>query len=383
MVGRPMSGREIPSIDFRVRAPEDPKRWGIGIVGAGFIVRACHLVAYRQAGFRVVAITSRTLPQAQAVAQEFGIPRVYPSVGALAADPEVTVLDVAVPPDAQPAVIEAALASPHRLKAILAQKPLAMDPVTAVRTVAHCQGAGVVLAVNQNMRYDPSVRALKSLLDQGYLGEPVLATIEMRAIPHWRPWAQRLRSLTTYIMSIHHLDTFRFWFGDPVRVMASARPDPRTSFPHRDGVNLYVLEYPTLLRACAWDDVWAGPLKEGVAGEPYVRWRVEGTEGYALGDIGWPAYPARRVSTLCFASRRLSGWIIRPRWEAVWFPDAFAGTMGELLLALEEGRPPAISGVDHLQTLALAEAVLRSSQEHRVVEVAKVLEEIARHSGRS
>lgn len=40
--------------------PEMPKRldYRIGIIGAGFIVRNCHLEAYRKAGFNPVAITS-------------------------------------------------------------------------------------------------------------------------------------------------------------------------------------------------------------------------------------------------------------------------------------------------------------------------------------
>ena len=41
------------------------------------------------------------------------------------------------------------------------------------------------------------------------------------AIPHWMPWQQRLGWVTLRIMSIHHLDTFRYWFGNPVRVFAS------------------------------------------------------------------------------------------------------------------------------------------------------------------
>ena len=90
------------------------------------------------------------------------------------------------------------------------------------------------------MRYDHSVRALKTLLDRGDLGAPVLATIAMRAIPHWMPWAEGGRSLSTFIMSIHHLDTFRYWLGDPIRVLASTRPDPRTKFAHADGINLYL-----------------------------------------------------------------------------------------------------------------------------------------------
>ena len=42
--------------------PKLPRRtdWRIGCAGAGFIVRDCHLVAYRNAGFNPVAIASRT-----------------------------------------------------------------------------------------------------------------------------------------------------------------------------------------------------------------------------------------------------------------------------------------------------------------------------------
>src|SRR5207302_8849538 len=69
--------------------------------------------------------------------------------------------------------------------------------------------------------------ALKTLIDRDSFGTPVLATISMRAIPHWMPWAEGGRSLATFIMSIHHLDTFRYWLGEPIRVLGSTRPDPR------------------------------------------------------------------------------------------------------------------------------------------------------------
>ena len=86
------------------------------------------------------------------------------------------------------------------------------------------------------------------------IAQVVLATIDMRAIPHWMPWSQKLPSLATFVMSIHHLDTFRYWFGTPERVLASTRPDPRTTFPHVDGINLTILEFATGARASAWDD---------------------------------------------------------------------------------------------------------------------------------
>ncbi len=41
--------------------------------------------------------------------------------------------------------------------------------------------------------------------------------------------------------------------------------------------------------------------------------------------------------------------------------------MGGLLIALESGGEPNISGRDNLKTIALCEAVLAAAREHRVV----------------
>jgi predicted dehydrogenase len=355
----------------RLPVMPDRRDVGIGVIGAGFIVRDCHLVAYNQAGFRVVGITSRTESTAREVAALRGVPRVYQSVEAMLYDPEVEVVDVAVPPREQPGVIRRVLDHPgRRVRGILAQKPLAMSHDEARGIVEACEAAGVRMQVNQNMRYDQSVRALKALLDRRALGEPVLATIAMRAIPHWMPWAEGGRSLATFIMSIHHLDTFRYWLGDPARVLASTGPDPRTTargFAHDDGINLYILEYPGGARASSWDDVWAGPAREGAGADIAIRWRVEGTEGLALGTIGWPGWPERVPSTLDYSTVRDQGAWHRPRWPEAWFPDAFSGTMAGLLRALETGTEPDISGRDNLKTVALCEAVLTAAREHRVV----------------
>ena len=248
------------ALDYLPRLPHR-KDFRIGCIGAGFIMRDCHLVAYRGAGFNPIAIASRDPGRAHTVAQSHGIERCYKGHEELLRDKDVEVLDIAVPPDVQPAIIHEAARHADHIRGILAQKPLAMSVQEAKACVNVCARAGITLAVNQNMRYDQSVRAVKDLLRRGWLGEPVLATIEMRAIPHWMPWSERLHSLSTFIMSIHHLDTFRYWLGTPDRVLASTRPDPRTRFPHSDGINLYILEYDSGCRASAWDDVWAGPAR--------------------------------------------------------------------------------------------------------------------------
>jgi hypothetical protein len=356
--------------------PRLPKRrdFRIGCIGAGFIMADCHLVAYRQAGFNPIAIASRTEDRARSVADRHGIARVYADWEALLADRDVEVVDVAVPPDVQLPVIREVVRHNRHIRGVLAQKPLGASYAEAVEVEKLCREAGIVLAVNQNMRFDQSVRAARHLLARGDLGEPVLATIDMRAIPHWMPWQERQGWVTLRIMSIHHLDTFRYWLGDPVRVFASVRSDPRTArkFAHEDGICLYILEYENGIRASSWDDVWTGPAREGSQEDISIRWRIEGTEGLARGTIGWPAYPARAPSTLDFTTTRVPGYWFQPRWSEVWFPDAFVGTMAQLLVALEEGTEPEISGRDNLKTMALVEACYRSAKEHRAVAIDEV-----------
>jgi predicted dehydrogenase len=355
-----------------VPPPPKKKDYRIGAMGAGFIMRDCHLVAYRNAGYNVVAITAQPPEQAREVAQMRGIPKVYNTNEELLADPMIEVVDIAVPPQCQLPIVREAVRQKH-IKGILAQKPLATNYQEAKEIVRLCREAGITLAVNQNMRYDQSIRALKTVLKRGYLGEPVLATIEMRAIPHWQTWVKELPGVTLLNMSIHHLDCFRYLFGDPQSVFVSARTDPRTTFEHRDGIVLYILEYASGLRAAAWDDVWAGPAREGGAPDLYIKWRVEGTEGLAQGTIGWPSYPNATPSTIDFTSKRQPGTWFAPRWRQVWFPDAFEGTMGQLLDALAEGTEPAISGRDNLLTMALVDACYQSIAEHRPVEIEEIL----------
>ena len=355
------------SVDLNINSPV-PQRtnFRIGILGAGFIVNDCHLVAYRKAGFNPVAIASRTRAGAEKVAQKHGIAKIYERPQDLLNDPAIEVLDIAVPPMRQLGLIKAACER-KIVKGILAQKPLGTNYAEAVEAVRVCEAAGITLAVNQNMRYDQSVRAGMTLLKNGTLGEPVFATIDMRGIPHWMDWQQDLGWLTLRIVSIHHLDTFRYWFGDPEGIYCSIRTDPRTKFPHTDGICMYILEYGNGLRCVGIDDTWTGPAKEGCPGDIRIQWRIEGTNGLAIGDIGWCKEPCTSPSTIRYAAKGMSGFQT-PVWSESWFPDAFIGTMAQLLIALETGQEPAISGRDNLKTMALVEAAYLSAASFRSID---------------
>lgn len=350
--------------------PDPPIRcreFRIGCIGAGFIMADVQLDAYHQAGFSVVAIASRSVDRARQAAERWGIPRVHDDPFRLIEDPEVQIVDIAFPPDQQPDLIRHALRQPH-VRGILAQKPLALDFERAKAIVQEAAGTDKVLSVNQNMRFDQSMRVLKQVMTRGDLGALVLGTIDMRAVPHWQSFLEPYGRLTLLNMSIHHLDVLRFLFGDPQDIFTAVRSDPRTGFAHRDGICVSTLRFPGDVLAVALDDVWSGPREAGFESDIYIRWRVEGTEGLATGTIGWPDYPAGSPSTLRFNSRKTTGgkWV-QPTWQTRWFPHAFIGVMEQLQYALMSGTQPELSASDNLKTMALVEAAYRSIAERRAV----------------
>ena len=337
MTTHPASGEAGDSsaspLDILYRS-EGRTDYGIGAIGAGFIMRDVQLPAYRAAGFRTVAIASRTPDNARAAAEQNGIDRVYDSWPDLLADPEVEIVDIAYPPDAQLEIVRAACEAPQ-VRGILAQKPIAATLADALEIERVCRESGTVLAVNQNMRHDQSMRALKTLLEDGVLGTPVVAQIVMNARPHWQEFIRGYGRIAILNMSIHHLDVFRFLFGDPP-------PSCARSGTIRAGTS------PT---TTAWRST-SSSTRMGCAarlgrllhlGRGQIGWRVEGTEGTAKGTIGWPDYPAGSPSTIDYV-RRADGEWQAPRWKEQWFPDAFAGTMAQLMHAIETGTEPEISG---------------------------------------
>lgn len=361
---------DIEDLDLKID-PVLPRRkdFRIGCIGSGFIMNDCHLVSYRNAGFNPYAIASRTPAHAQTVADRHGIAHTFSDWNSLVADPQIEILDIAFPPDQQLEVVRGALKN-KSIRGILCQKPLAMNSSEAAQIVELCAKAGVKLGVNSNMRYDQSMRALKTLLDAGYLGTPVLATIEMRAIPHWQDFLKKYQRLEILNMGIHHIDILRYLFGDPQSITALARTDPRTKFDHIDGISQYTFQFAGGLMATSLDDVWAWP-GEGTEKDMYIKWRVEGTDGMAQGTIGWPTYPERTPSTLVCTSKKSPGRWFKPRWDSVWFPDAFQGTMAQLLRAVESDTEPEISGRDNLKTMAAVDACYDSIQQKKTVSFAE------------
>lgn len=339
---------------------------GIGLIGAGAIVRAGHLPAYRDGGFRVVAVTDLDAGRAASVAADFGIGRVHPDVAALLADPEVDVVDIAITPAAQADVVRAALdAGKH----VLAQKPFSTDLSVAAELVARAEAAHRYVAVNQQLRWDPVVRSNRVQLDRGFFGTVTGASFDVHVLTDWSmwPWLLVQDRLEYFFHSIHYADALRYLFGEPSSVIArTARYPGQAARGESRSFTLYEFDDDVVVSVLADHNNWSS--------EPRATVRVTGTDGQSEGTLGvLYDYPVGRPDTFAFWSRvNQPSHRIERSFTQRWIPDAFVGPMADLQDAVRHDREPLTSACDNLRTLQVVHAAYRSAELGRRVTIEEI-----------
>ncbi len=331
---------------------------GIGIVGAGLIVEHAHLPAYRDAGFRVVGITDANPARAADLARRFGL-EALPSVNALLDDGRIDIIDCAITPSAQRAVLEQAFDSGRH---VLAQKPLADSLEEARALVDRADRAGVVLAVNQQMRWDPTVQAMKQGLASGVIGRPVLLRYRLNFMgeypgPHW---VNDLDRLFARFGTIHYVDSARYLFGEPNRVTARLLKDPEQHAKGETFINVW-LEWPDGTVMVGFERYTSK------TGDVEAILQLDGTQGAIRGDLGlyhdYPHPNPDRVERIDYA---VGEWTVVSESDT-WLPGAFAEPMRSLIRAIETDERPATDARDNLRTLEVIEAMYESDRTGRSV----------------
>ncbi len=338
---------------FDLRVPKE-QRLPVAIVGAGTIVDVAHLPAYRKAGLDVTGLFDLNQARARDTAGRHAVGRVYRDLEELLADDAVQVVDIAVAPEAQPAIAVAALdAGKH----VLAQKPLAPTLAAARELAAHAARAGRQLVVNQQMRYGEGMAVARAMAGEGWIGEVTAVDFHVNIGTDWTAWDWIVASpeLDLRYHSIHYLDSIRALLGTPDAVFcaASRRPGQVAAGETR---TMSTLVYDPGPRALLHVN------HENMAGDYEARFRIDGSEGSIRGTIGLLYdYPHGRPDTLEVWSKVLptDGWLPYPV-TTRWIPDAFAGPMRALLGAVATGEQAPTSARDNLGTLALLEALYRS-----------------------
>jgi predicted dehydrogenase len=214
----------------------------VGIIGTGF-ARSTQVPAFKACpGVEVVSIASAHLERAEAVAKDLGIPHIARDWREVVGNPQVDLVSIVTPPHLHH---EMALAAVHAGKAVLCEKPTAMDAAQAEIMWLAAEQRGVLALLDHELRFLDSRQRMRELILEGALGTIHHARVRYRSDSRagqerqWDWWSDVARGggLLGAVGS-HAVDALRFVLGrEPTEVLGvlathvPTRPDKASGEP--------------------------------------------------------------------------------------------------------------------------------------------------------
>lgn len=191
-----------------------------GMIGCGKVAEQKSAPAlYKTKRSNLVAVMSRNIDTAADYAQRHGIPKVHETVEALVNDDELDAIYIATPPSSHRAYTLAAAAAG---RAVYVEKPMGLNYAECLDMITACENAKVPLYVAYYRRAMPYFLKIKSLLEEGQIGE--IRTIHMTI--SFPPSKLDLAGTYQWVhdpavagcgkfceMCCHMLDLMQFYFG--------------------------------------------------------------------------------------------------------------------------------------------------------------------------
>lgn len=207
----------------------------IGIIGAGKIARK-HAAALAKIGVSDIVVADRLPEAADTMAAEFDL-RAVPRTQDILQDPQVTAVDVCVPPSDHAIYVIAALEAG---KSVFCEKPLCLRLTDALRIQDLSAERGLTVAVGYPYRFYPSYRYVKRLLDEEIIGVPDFALLRLGGRGSQARWKYRAGEGGAGIeMMVHMLDLV-FWLFGPVSSLRLLERGTVRSMRHIGGVQVSV-----------------------------------------------------------------------------------------------------------------------------------------------
>jgi UDP-N-acetylglucosamine 3-dehydrogenase len=249
-------------------------------------------------------------------------------------------------------------------KHVFVEKPMATSVADCKQMIRAAQKAGVVLFVGHKERRLARMRKAKALIDQGAVGQVVLAEanqsgdVGMKITPEdWRWFRKEGVAGPLGPFTVHHADNFHYLVG-PVR-RVTALMSKVCGKAEADDVISASLEFEN--RALGYlGGTWLTPRRKFV--------QIHGTEGIVLVDEEGGAVYYQKRGTKKMISQGEFGNDETQRQEGC-FEE-----MDEFACSIQEGRRPETGGEEGLAAWAVIEAIIRSSESSLPVSVKDLIE---------
>ena len=329
-------------------------RWGL--IGASTIGREWMVPAIdAQPDSTVAAVGSSSPERARRYADELGIPMVYDSVADLLAEPTIDAVYISTTNEWHEAQ---ALAAVTAGKHVLCEKPLALSLDSAHRMVAAAAAAGVVLGTNHHLRNAATHRRMRELIQSGAIGRPLAARV-FHAVylpPHLQSWRiDRPDAGGGVILDItvHDADTLRFALGDEVTEVTAMTANQGMGRAGLEDAVMGVMRFRNGVIAQFHDAFTAPHASTG--------FEVHGTDGSLYGQDVMTQRPMGSVRL-----RREGSEEDVP----VNHENLYERSVRCFNAAIRGEGEPAATGVDGVQSLAVALAVREAAETGQTVRIA-------------
>lgn len=240
---------------------------------------------------------------------------------------------------------------------VFGEKPLAASMEQAREIIQVAEATGRTLAVMQNRRYDPNIRALRELIRQGTIGKLGMINADFFLGPHFGGFRDVMESPLILDMAIHTFDQARFILGaDPVSVYCHEFNPPGSWYQgNASAICIYEMSDGSVF---CYRGSWCA---EGAATSWEADWRITGEKGTAIWDGAGAPY-AEVVSPGNQGGRFMRETV---RVEAPFLWDGntgHAGCLDEMFLALEQGRHAETDCRDNIHSMAMVLGAIESAK---------------------
>lgn len=334
----------------------DGKRIGYAVVGLGHIAQRAVLPAFRQAKkSRLIALVSSDGEKAKALARLYRTPYFYQDYDACLQNSEVQAVFIA---SVNSAHADQTVRAAARGKHVLCEKPMANTLEDCLRMIAACRRHRVRLMIAYRMYFEPTSRALKTLVRADKLGRLKIIhsafTIRLRPgkSPAWH-YAKDIAGGGSLVdVGVYPVNTIRWLVGrQPTEVSAYAWTVDRRRFREVDENIVFQLKFPGGVVAQASSSF-------GAAQASFLH--VHGEEGWAALDPAY-AYSEER----CLFGKLNGRWFER-RFGMV---DEFALELDAFADCIRHNHDPEPNGREGARDVAIMEAIYRSARDRRPVAV--------------
>jgi len=207
------------------------KELRVGIIGYGFMGRThsnayCKVSHFFDVPFKpsLKVICGLVEAEAKAFADKWGYASHTTDWKKVVEDPAIDIVDICVPNNMHAQI---AIAAAKAGKAIICEKPLALNPAQGEEMVAAVEKAGVPNLVSFNYRRVPAVTLAKRIIDEGRLGRifhyranflqdwTISAEVPQGGVGTWRLDVAAAGSGVTGDLLAHCIDT-ALWHNGPI-----------------------------------------------------------------------------------------------------------------------------------------------------------------------